>query len=56
MATLTDVRKELFNNVAEAATKSKGLSPAARARALRDLAEAVAWIIAPGQPHGGAGD
>jgi hypothetical protein len=54
MTDVNDVTKLLLDNIAEAASESKEFTAEARARALRDLAEALAWIVDPRQPHGAA--
>jgi hypothetical protein len=47
------VEKLLAEIVDAAAAASQLTSAATRARALNHLAEALAWLRSPGQPHGG---
>ncbi|MFD8970516.1 hypothetical protein ACFV0C_36940 [Streptomyces sp. NPDC059568] len=46
-----EVRDAILDGIAEAVEESKNLVPNSRATALKDLAEAYAWVSSPGHPH-----
>jgi len=48
-----EVQAELLDAISVAIASLSGLNPHGRVRALLDLAEAWAWVVAPEQPHGG---